>query len=218
MIKRLIFDLDNTLIMWKKEYGNNANVALERINFQGDIQKTSDRINELIEEYEAGLIKHYDKKELLEFINEKLNIELPLQFMEYLTNNNIDAPDKLENETYETLEYLYKKYELVILSTWFIDAQKRRMEKAGILKYFKEFYGEENVKPHKQAFIDAIGDYQPDECALIGDSLDLDIIPAKKNGINKVVWKDNYNKREEYKDKLYGIDIITKVSDLKNIF
>lgn len=71
-------------------------------------------------------------------------------------------------------------------------------KKVGILKYFKEIYGEKNVKPHKQAFIDAMEKNRPYECAMIGDSLDLDIRAAKNAGIEKVVWKDNFNKKDEY--------------------
>ena len=207
MIKRLIFDLDNTLIMWKDEYNDVVKFALEKIGYQGDNKNLSDRINELISEYEAGLIKHYDKKELLKFVNKKLNLELPIQLMEELIkNNDIATPERLDEETYETLDYLYKKYDLVILSTWFKEAQKRRMRKVGILKYFKEIYGEENVKPHKQAFIDAMGTLKPDECAMIGDSLDLDIKAAKNAGITKVVWKDNFDKKDEYKDAIKATD------------
>ena len=33
MIKRIIFDLDNTLIMWKDEYEKAADIALNVINY-----------------------------------------------------------------------------------------------------------------------------------------------------------------------------------------
>ena len=33
MIKRIIFDLDNTLIMWKDEYEKAADIALNAINY-----------------------------------------------------------------------------------------------------------------------------------------------------------------------------------------
>ena len=219
MIKRLIFDLDNTLIMWKDEYNDVVKFALEKIGYHGNTKELSDQINELIGEFEARLIKHYDRNELLKFINNKLDLELPIEFMEELIkNNDLAAPDKLDKEIYEILEYLYQKYDLVILSTWFKEAQRRRMEKVGILKYFKEIYGEKNVKPHREAFIDAMGVYKPFECAMVGDSLDLDIRPAKNAGIEKVVWKDNFNKKDEYENNLDGIDIITNLKELKDIF
>ena len=34
MIKRIIFDLDNTLITWKDEYWNAVNKTFERFNLQ----------------------------------------------------------------------------------------------------------------------------------------------------------------------------------------
>ena len=190
MIKRLIFDLDNTLIMWKDEYNDVVKFTLEKIGYHGNTKELSDQINELIGEFEARLIKHYDRNELLKFINNKLDFELPIEFMEELIkNNDLAAPDKLDQEIYEILEYLYQKYELVILSTWFKEAQRRRMEKN-----------------------------RPYECAMIGDSLDLDIRAAKNAGIEKVVWKDNFNKKDEYEKNLDGIDVITNLKELKDIF
>ena len=62
-----------------------------------------------------------------------------------------------------TLEYLSKKYELVILSNWFSYSQIERLKKIGMDKYFKEMYFTDEVKnkPNKEAFIKACGPYKP---------------------------------------------------------
>ena len=70
MIKRIIFDLDNTLIMWKDEYEKAADIALNVINYP----KTNDlykKINEVESEYEEGKTK-FDQKEVIDYLNEKL--------------------------------------------------------------------------------------------------------------------------------------------------
>ena len=46
----------------------------------------------------------------------------------------------------------------------------------------------------------------------------MDIQATKKAGIEKLVWKEKKKKKEEYQEKLQGIDVITKLSDLKQIF
>ena len=89
----------------------------------------------------------------------------------------------------------------------------------GILKFFKGVYGGDKfTKPHKQSFLNATGEYKIDECAMIGDNINVDIIGAKNSGIKRVVWKDNKNIASEYKDKLSGVDVIKNLENLKDIF
>ena len=85
MIKRIIFDLDNTLIMWKDEYEKAADIALNVINYP----KTNDlykKINEVESEYEEGKTK-FDQKEVIDYLNEKLNLHLPYEFMDIWLEN-----------------------------------------------------------------------------------------------------------------------------------
>ena len=123
MIKRIIFDLDNTLIMWKDEYEKAADIALNVINYP----KTNDlykKINEVESEYEEGKTK-FDQKEVIDYLNEKLNLHLPYEFMDIWLENigMIAVPKEYPKEDFETLAYLSKKYELVILTNWFIETR-----------------------------------------------------------------------------------------------
>ena len=65
MIKRLIFDLDNTLIMWKDEYNDVVKFALEKIGYHGNTKELSDQINELIGEFELPITWHYKLMNLI---------------------------------------------------------------------------------------------------------------------------------------------------------
>ena len=170
MIKRLIFDLDDTLIIWKKEYEKIVNMALEDLNYPYT-QKLCDDINNAETEYEAN-IKYFNKKEMLNYINKKLNINLPLKFMDkWLEKASYCVPEKLDDKTYDILEYLSKKYDLVILTNWFTNFQIERLKLVGIQKYFKEIYGAEKyAKPQKESYIQAMGKNLPEECAAIGDN------------------------------------------------
>ena len=218
MIKRLIFDLDNTLITWKKEYDNAIKKVLDELGFT-NTQELSDKINKIELEYEIDR-KYFNKKEMLDFLNERLDTKLPENFIDkWLEVLPTCVPESLEKEEYETLEYLSKKYELVILTNWFRISQVERLKKVDILKYFKEIYGAEKyAKPYKESFFQAIGDKTLDECAVIGDDIYMDILAAKKVGLKNLVWLDNKNTQDKNKDLLNGIKVIKKLEDLKDIF
>jgi HAD hydrolase, family IA, variant 1 len=131
----------------------------------------------------------------------------------------IAVPKEYPKEDFETLAYLSKKYELVILTNWFIECQIKRLENIGICKFFTEFYGAEKyAKPYKESFEQAAGKFQMDEIAMVGDSLKMDIKGAIDAGIKNVVWRDIKNKAEEYKEKLEGVYVIKELKQLKDIF
>ena len=73
MIKKLIFDLDDTLIMWKDEYVN----ALKQTLKQHNINEDEDYINNLIDNYEEHFNK-YNKETLLNYINENIKSHVTL--------------------------------------------------------------------------------------------------------------------------------------------
>lgn len=218
MTKRIIFDLDNTLIMWKDEYEKAVDEALDKINYP----KTADlyhKINEIESEYEMGK-KRFDGKEMIDYINQNLNINLPYEFLDiWLEKLGDKAPKIYPKDNYETLEYLSQKYELVILTNWFIESQMKRLETAGILKFFKGFYGaEEHAKPFKESFIQAIGEHKLSEVVMVGDNLKIDAKGALNAGIKNVVWMDINNKSEGCKEELDGICVIHELKELKKIF
>ena len=206
MVKKLIFDLDNTLIIWKDEYVQALKDTLKKYNINED----TNYVNDLIDGYEEYYDK-YDKENMLKHINnhvkEKLSMECMNDFLEaigYMSEPNEDVID--------TLEYLSKKYELVVLTNWFKVPQTNRLKTAKIDKYFKEIYGgEDYIKPLKEAFLQAAGNTPVEECVMIGDTYNLDIMGAHNAGMRPIFMnpkhKENKNNFEE----------ITKLSDLKNI-
>ena len=55
MIKRIIFDLDNTLILWKKEYNYEINKALEKLNIPYT-EEEANQISIAFDEYENAYL------------------------------------------------------------------------------------------------------------------------------------------------------------------
>ena len=212
MIKRVILDIDNTLIPWIEEYDKEINKTLDELN----IEYTNEDYNNILEAMSAYENEYYtfNKKIMLDYINQYTNKKYPIEFI----NNIIDSwancvPDKIEKETIETLKYLNSKYELVILTDWFGNQQSNRLEKLDILKYFQKVYSAEKTKrkPFKEAFIQAIGNNSPEECIMIGDNLERDIKGALNAGLNAVYYNPNHKEFD------VGCPDIARIEELTEI-
>ena len=98
----------------------------------------------------------------------------------------------LFKDTIDVLEYLKSKgYKLGIIANQKKGLEKR-LDEFGILKCFELVIASEEVgisKPDKEIFIITISKVNciPQECVMIGDRLDNDIIPAKQIGM-KTIW------------------------------
>ena len=79
---------------------------------------------------------------------------------------------------------------MVILTDWYVDSQKARLEKVGILQYFQDVYGAEKTKrkPYPEAFLQAIGNNKPEECVMIGDDFERDIKGAIQAGMKAIYY------------------------------
>lgn len=211
MIKRIIFDLDNILIEWKDEYWDGVEEALKSENIKYTKQDIKD-IENAIDRYETEY-NTYTKGNMLEWINKSVNIKVNMGFLEKcLEHFSNCAPNKMNKEIYETLEYLSEKYELVVLTNWFKDPQVKRLKIANILKYFSKVYATETflIKPNKEAFMKACQN-KPEEAVMVGDTLKVDIEGAINAGLKAIY----INKNAEKGSKDYTT--INEFSELKNI-
>lgn len=207
-MKRLIFDLDNTLIIWKKEYIRDIKTTCEKYSLKVNNTKMIYDILENIGEKSKKL----SKENLLNEINKTCNTNLDMNFINELFKNQYKSAEK-DNEVVETLDYLSKKYSLVVLTNYFKEIQENRLITAGIRHYFEEIHGgDEALKPHKEAFYKAIGNYNIKDCIMIGDDLICDIKGAK-DIVLEVIAADYFNKLENTND----YKIIKSFKELKDI-
>ena len=206
MIKRIIFDLDDTLIIWKKDYIKALEDTLKLFNIDED----ADYINSLIDEYDDKF-DHYDVGLLISYINKFIKNKLDLSiFKVFLDKLSYMSDESIE--VIDTLNYLSKKYELVVLTNWFTDVQVKRLKKANILNFFKEVYGGEvYMKPNKKAFLMACSKYKPSECLMIGDNYQKDILGAKNANLNVIYF--NFKNKEN----IDNFTEIKKFSELKEV-
>ena len=178
MIKKIIFDLDNTLIDWIDEYDYALRDTLIKYNINFDYGLLSNAIDEY--DYTSKIYNSYD---LMNYLNNKYNLGITIDFInDWL--KELGKQGKPNKGVVELLEYLHNKYELVVLTNWESNCQINRLKSAGIYKYFKGVYGGEVYKkPSYEAFKKAIEPYMESECIMVGDSMKFDIEPAKKLGI-----------------------------------
>ncbi len=186
MKKAIIFDLDNTLIMWQDKYVSELYNLLQSygIKNQDNLYK---RIDNCLDGYEK-VFKSLTKERMLDYINETCNLSLPIKFIDDLIirqgNCFINDPKLVE-----TIKYLHIKYDLYVVSNWFTETQKKRLENVGILKYFKKVYGGDTnyLKPNPRSLECILNTHKSDECIYVGDSLENDILMPSSLGMD-VYW------------------------------
>ncbi len=217
MIKKIIFDLDNTLIKWEDE--KNWYRVYEKIkkNYQITPEEFQ-KIRLSVEEYEKNE-DIFNEEKMQKKINNAIGKNLNKEFVQTILKIFADCiPDEKDSELDETLQYLICKYELVILTNWFTWPQEERLEKYGIRKYFTKVHGADKfkLKPNRQAFEVAIGDNKITECIMIGDGIVNDIEGAKKIGLDAILLVNNCNdaveqiRKQEYR-------VIKNIGELKQI-
>lgn len=211
-MKRIIFDIDNTLIMWKEQYWDTISKTLMESNIEcNDLVISS--FKEAIRNYEKEY-NIYNKDYMREMIESYINVDLPEDFIEKWCNHlKENAPTSII-EVENTLEYLYQKYELYALTNWFTESQCERLRKANLLKYFNKVIGTDQViiKPNKESFLEAVYPYKVEDCIMIGDSVETDVKGAINAGIQAILIDKSgiYNTNDKF-------IVIRNIEELENI-
>lgn len=188
MIKRIIFDIDGTLIKGVK-FITFIEDAFKKININPN---KSEIFNNNIKLYEQ-IYNKYDKQLFTEFMSVMLDEELyknpnwlPILFesLSMCINPNNKINDMLN---------LLNEYELVLLSNFFEESQRKRLSNMGINNYFKKYYGEKIIKPNKEAYEMACGLNAPEECVMVGDNELLDILVPHNMGLKTIYIGEKNN-------------------------
>ena len=210
MKKRFIFDLDGTLL--------HGDFNVERDYFKSvlneeDSEKFILLYFEKLLEYES-MHEKYDSKVLSKFLSEKTGINLTSEIIDGWVKVNATMNDKLLDETKSMLEYLKSKDKsLVVLTNWFKYTQEKRLRNAGILEFFDGVYaGDLNLKPNKESYLNACGNYHVNECIIIGDTIEKDVIGPNKFGIDSIYY--NPENKEYDKSKILSINSFDRIKEM----
>lgn len=209
MKKRFIFDLDGTLL--------HGDFCVERNYFKSVLGEDAEKFIliyfEKLLEYES-MHEKYDPYILSKFLSDKTSINITPEIINGWVKVNAKMNDKLLKETKEMLEYLKSKDKsLVVLTNWFKFTQEERLKNAGIFDYFDEVYaGDFNLKPYKESYLNACGNFSVDECIMIGDTIEKDVIGPNKFGIDSIYY--NPENKEYDKEKILSINSFEKIKEM----
>lgn len=211
MVKRIIFDLDDTLIPWRDDYWYRFIPMLKKFKVIDNVDDIK-RLSDIIDEYEREYT-HYDESTFISHINRKMGKEISSSFFDELKSFFTTCiPNSVDVQIVDTLSYLNTKYELVVLTNFFEDLQKKRLENYGIINCFKHVYGGDKfIKPSKESYLLACGPYHPNECIMIGDNFQNDVEGAIKNGLQAIYLNLSHKKVSE------DIASINCLEELKDI-
>ncbi len=223
--KHIIFDLDRTLWDFDKSseetfremysiFGLQQKGVAEVHVFFHNYQKINDKY---WAKYRAGniskadlnVLRFEDSLKLYAIIDRELAKKMASYYLQH-------SPSKknLFPYTLELLSYLKKKYKLHILTNGFKEVQKKKMDINGLSPYFEGLYTSEDagtLKPSPIAFQYALNKIgaKADECIMVGDDYQVDILGAKKIGMDQI-FVDFENDSSNY-------DCTFCVSSLKEI-
>lgn len=212
MIKRLIFDVDNTLMKWEDYYWDTLKEVCKKLNITYT-DELSNGIIKAIDTYESEN-QYYSREKMLLHINKITNNSFKMNFLNTMLECFEKCVPSNNKKVVAVLEYLSSKYELVILTNWFLDIQTHRLENFGINKYFSKIFAAENfkMKPDKESFITAMESRKPSECIMIGDSFEKDIQAANDIGIKAIyIASKILPKKEENYIIINNLEELTKI-------
>lgn len=184
----LLIDADDTL--WENNiYFERATHAF--IEFLDHSSLTTAEIRAVLDEVERlmgygsknftrSLIETY--KRLTEREVREEDIQQIRQFGEQIRQHPIELLDGVR----ETLDYLYARHHLILLTKGDMEEQKLKVERSGIEHYFKQVIvvHEKDVAAYRQ-ILDQL-QLHPGETWMIGNSPRSDINPALAAGLNAI--------------------------------
>ena len=225
----IFFDLDNTLWDFDRNSAETLNELYVKYNLAGlgikepehFIVKYQERNAMMWEQYRLGKIdKDTLRNKRFEFTFWDMGIEAVGPIAALLSDDYVNAAPKRNHlfpDAYDVLDYLNRKYTLHIITNGFHEAQFIKLDNTGIRKFFQNIIISEHVgfkKPDIKIFQYAVesAKTKADECLMVGDGLEVDVIGAQKAGWDAVY----YNPKKLPHSEILTFEIAA-LSELKNL-
>lgn len=204
--KHIYFDLDRTL--W--DFERNALETFKEIYIEYELDKIFRGFNFFFDSYTKNndrLWKQYREGNLKKSILRNKRFALTLKDFgvkdDILAEKIGDAyvsrsPSKTHLFPYvhEALSYLERKYNLYIITNGFNEVQFSKLKNCNLDQYFNKVFTSENAganKPNRIIFEKALKDVnaKKTESIMIGDDFDVDVLGAKRFGMDQVWFNTN---------------------------
>jgi len=202
-ITHIFFDLDHTLWDTDKNAKESLKELHEEIKIQDDFNVSFDLFHATYQKHNDVLWKKYAKHEVTKedvrinrFKNtlEELNVFDDSINEFFASHFVIRTPLKknLIEGAIELMEVVKNRYTLSIITNGFKEVQYIKMEESGLRKYFEHIFISEEVghnKPSPDIFkyaMDKSGAAEPENCLMIGDSLEADIYGSTSVGMKAI--------------------------------
>jgi putative hydrolase of the HAD superfamily len=222
--KHIYFDLDRTI--W--DFDKNAYDSFQDIFEKYDLEKIFKTFNNFYNTY----VKHNDilwndyrerkiKKSILSYKRFSLTLEEfgadDEELAKKIAHDYITiSPTKKQLFPYahETLEYLHTKYKLYIITNGFNEVQFTKLKNSDLDKYFLKVFTSEDAgaqKPNPLIFQHALKNVNAckKDSIMIGDDLQVDILGAKKFGLDQVFFNPE--------NIVHSEDITHEIASLKEL-
>ena len=225
MIKFVLFDVDDTIIDWRKS----ANICFQRLSDKGGWGLSGEEIYDVFLSTTKPLWEKVDRGELtgrelrkmrwpLVFENLGLEVAGAENYEEVFREELGSCAVAIENAK-EVLETLSEKYILGIASNAYFKQQNERLELLDFKKYITYFFTSMDIgteKPHREFYkycLNEMGDPDPASVIMIGDSPTADVEGAKNMGLKACF----FNKRKLDPESVNADYIINDLKELLDI-
>jgi putative hydrolase of the HAD superfamily len=211
-VTHLFFDLDHTL--W--DYYTNSSEALEETFEEFDLGKCFTTPRAFIKSF------HFHNDKLWhEFNHGKIEREtIRSERFKQILKGRLDPADNrmaaissffiatcsgksaLFPETIPTLDYLFEKYPLGIISNGFDDIQHHKINNSGLKPYFQWIITSESAQHRKPTaeifrYAERLSGAAKEGCVMIGDNLKTDVAGARSSGW-QAIWFNPNNHEGNY--------------------
>ena len=209
MIKKIVFDLDNTLLFLSDEWEENYKRFIDKYNLNISINDLFLCIGNFEKKMKNIVVS---KQKLSEYVSNDLSIDFTNDMILELSEIYNNTPLLNTDTIYDALNYLSEKYELIAYTNWFTDDQIKRLKKYDLDKFFTKVYGWDILpkKPSKEGLSEIIKNDDIENYIFIGDSIELDLEVPYSMGITTIFYNRKNIKQNKYKE-------IFKIEELKNI-
>ncbi len=206
--KKIIFDLDNTLLFISDEWIDAYNFFIDKYNLNVSAKELYSTIG-TIEKNNPDI--YITKQFFIDYINDKLSLDFDEQKCDELLEIYAKIPLKNIEVVENILAYLSNKYELIAYTNWFTDNQILRLKINKIDNYFSKVLGWDvlPVKPSMKGLREIVGN-NINNYIFIGDNIDMDNKLPVSIGIETIF----YNRKGIFQDEYIEI---RNIDELKGI-